>query len=240
MNRRFDIPEEKDLLGLAILDYVQGRPRDLITWTTVSPPEILRTSYLFRTFEDMPPHERLALSMARGHILDVGAGSGTHSLHLQNRGHRVTALEISPRACEAMDLRGVRDIRRADFFTFDPGVRYDTVLLLMNGAGIMGTLDRAEDFFLRLHSLLAPDGQVLLHTSDISYVYYAYDIPLPLHRYYGEVEFRIKYGDICGEPFPWLYFDEHTLGRLAALYGFDSQILRYDEAGDTLIRLTKR
>ncbi len=229
----------KDLFGLAIWDYVRGKPHDIITWTSLTPPEILRTSYLFRKYDDMPPHEKIALDLAYGKILDVGAGSGTHSLYLQNIGKRVTALDRSAYACMAMDALGVRDIRNEDFFRFSPGERYDTVLLLMNGGGIMGTLDKAEDFFLKLWQLSAPGGQILIHMSDISYVYYAYDKPLPLHHYYGEVTFYLKYKDMCGEPFPWLYFDTDTFGRLSRRFGFGIQILKYDPDGDVLVKMFK-
>jgi SAM-dependent methyltransferase len=229
----------EDLFGLAIWDYVRGEPEDIITWTSLTPPEILRVDYLFRTYDAMPAHEKIALEMASGKILDVGAGSGVHSIHLQNIGKRVTALERSEYACMAMEAQGVRDIRKADFFRFSPGEKFDTILLLMNGGGIMGTLDRAEDFFLKLRLLLADDGQVLIHMSDISYVYYAYDKPLPLHKYYGEVMFYLKYKNRCGEPFPWLYFDTETFRRVAGAYGFASEIIKYDAEGDVLVKAVK-
>lgn len=233
-------PYKEDLFGRAIWDYVRGEPADIITWTSITPPEILRTGYLFRTYDEMPAHEKVALELARGKILDVGAGSGVHSLHLQSTGKRVTALERSRYACMAMDAQGVRDIREADFFYFSPGEKFDTVLLLMNGGGIMGTLDRAEDFFLKLWQLLSGEGQVLIHMSDISYVYYAYDKPLPLDRYYGEVMFYLKYKGMCGKPFPWLYFDTETFRHIAAAYGFDTETVKYDIDGDVLVRAVKR
>jgi len=240
MKRLFGRSPASDLLGYALLRHVMGERKDMITWTNISPPEILRTSYFFRSYREMPPHERMALQLARGKILDVGAGSGTHSLHLQSSGKDVTALERSAYACEAMDLQGVNKIVHGDFFLYDPGIRYDTILLLMNGAGIMGTLDRAEDFFLQLYRLLAPGGHAFIHMSDISYVYYAYDKPLPLDRYYGEVTFYIKYGQICGDPFPWLYFDPFTFGQYASRYGFVPHILTEDPAGDVLVQLHKK
>jgi len=226
-----------DLMGYAMWEYIHGRRQDIITWTSLTPPEILRTAYLFRSWNEMPQHEREALQMSRGKILDVGAGSGVHSLWLQNRGMNVTALERSPYASRTMQKRGVKRVITEDFFQFNPPEKYDTLLFLMNGAGIMGTLDKAGEFFDRIHRLMAPGGQALLHMSDISYVYFAYDIPLPLHRYYGEVEFYMKYGDLCGEPFPWLYVDYYVFDRLAREHGFQTRMIMEEGQGDILVKL---
>ncbi len=231
---------EKDLFGYAIWQYSLGNRENIITWTSITPPEILRVDYLFRKFEQMPEHERLALRMSNGRILDVGAGSGTHSLYLQSKGKEVYALDRSFFACKAMENRGVENIINGDFFTVDVEKKFDTVLLLMNGGGIMGTLDNSAVFFHKLKSILNPDGQVLVHMSDISYVYFAYNLPLPLHKYYGEVMFYIKYSGYCGKPFPWLYLDTETFENLATQYGFKTEILMHENEGDTLVRMIKK
>ncbi len=229
----------RDLFGRAMWDYVRGEPENLITWTSISPPEILRIDYLFRNYDQMPAHEKIALEMSYGRILDVGAGSGIHSKYLQSIGKTVTALDKSEYACLAMEAQGIRNIVNEDFFGYSPGRKFDTILLLMNGGGIMGTLERAEDFFLRIRHLLNENGQVLIHMSDISYVYYVYNKPLPLDHYYGEVTFYLKYKNMCNESFPWLYFDPHTFGHLAEKYGFETQIVKYDTEGDILVKMFK-
>ena len=234
------LPPPDDLMGFAMWEYVHGRRRDIVTWTSLTPPEIFRTAYLFRSYDEMPLHEQKALQSARGRILDIGAGSGVHSLWLQQRGKDVTALERSPYAVKTMQKRGVKHIIHQDFFRFHPSRPYDTVLLLMNGAGIMGSLQNAPSFFRRLHDITAPRGKILVHMSDISYVYYAYNRPLPLNRYYGEVIFYWKYGQVCGNPFPWIYFDRYTFAREAARFGFIARLMHEDGGGDVLVEMMKK
>ena len=95
MNRK------KDPIGRAIAEYWKTNKADRLR--VFSPmfeeDEILLTT-LFRSYEDMPEIERKALDMAKGRILDVGAGAGCHSLVLQERGMDVTAIDISPLSVE--------------------------------------------------------------------------------------------------------------------------------------------
>ena len=231
---------KSDLFGRALLDFHKQKACcDLITWTDISPPEILRIAYFFRTYAEMPQHEQAALSLARGRILDIGAGAGAHSIWLQNRGADVTALEHSPALSELLRLRGIRNVKAADFFSLDKDGPYDTLLLLMNGAGMIGRLERAEAFFRQLHKLTHKNARILVHLSDIAYLYEAYGHPFPDDRYYGETKFFLKYGPYCTEPFPWIYFDPDLFGYLAGRYGFRAETILEEDTGDFLVRLTK-
>ena len=103
-----------------------------------------------------------------------------------------------------------------DFFTLKG--QYDTILMLMNGIGIVGTLERLPEFFMQLDKILAPGGQVLCDSSDISYVFEDENgiIEYPdTDGYYGEVNYQMQYKDTIGKPFNWLYIDASTLKRIA-------------------------
>ena len=228
----------KDLFGRALWDYVRGQGRDMITWTSLTPPEILRTAYLFRTYDQMPGHERMALQLARGRILDIGAGSGSHTLWLQEQGADVYAVDASRLACRTMERRGVRRRLWADVFRYKPGRRFDTLLMLMNGAGMAGRRSEGARLFELWMRLLAPGGQVLVHTSDIAYVYAAYDLAFPADSYYGDVRFYLKYGRQC-TVFDWVYWAPGDLLADARAFGFHGQTLYRDEWGDALLRFTR-
>lgn len=194
----------------------------------------LRT--LFRNYNSMPSIEKKALDMAKGRTLDVGAASGCHTLELQKRGIDVTAIDISPLSVETMKERGVKKVLEQDFFALE-GQHYDTILMLMNGIGIVGTLERMPQFFKQLDMILAPGGQVLCDSSDISFVF---EGDMPDMDYYGEQCFRMQYKDTIGEPFPWLYIDADTLKQVAEENGYCANVIALGEHYDYLARITRK
>lgn len=144
------LQERNDPMGAAIRDYsTTGRCGRLRVLSPQFEEDELPVPLLFRAETEMPPLERLALDKARGRVLDTGAGAGCHTLALQQRGLDVTAIDISPGAVRTMRRRGVEDARLCDFFEDDFGGPFDTVLMLMNGIGICGRLERLPFFFTR-------------------------------------------------------------------------------------------
>jgi cyclopropane fatty-acyl-phospholipid synthase-like methyltransferase len=139
-----------------------------------------------------------------------------------------------------MKERGVKNVLEQDFFTLEG--QFDTILMLMNGIGIVGTLERLPKFFRQLDNILAPGGQVLCDSSDISYVFEdengMIDIPNEMD-YYGEHSFQMQYKDTIGEPFDWLYIDADTLKENAAKNGYIAEIVAEGEHYDYLARITK-
>ena len=234
--------EDQDPMGRAIADYhATGRAARLRVLSLKFDEDEIPVPMLFRQFGEMPAIEQEALQAANGHILDVGAGAGCHSLALQAMEKHVTAIDISPLAVATMRQRGVHDVREQDFFTLDG--QFDTILMLMNGIGIVGTLSRMDAFFMQVDHLLAPGGQVLCDSSDLCFLYEDEDGIIDLtgvEGYYGEVTDRMQYKSIKGEHFPWLFIDPETLREQAAAHGYHCDILVRGEHYDYLARLTRR
>ena len=230
-----------DPMGRAIADYHKDKKASkLRVFSPMFEEDEIPLTTLFRNYKSMPEIERKALDMAKGKVLDVGAGSGCHSLALQERGLDVTAIDISPLSVETMKERGVWKVFEQDFFPLEG--QYDTILMLMNGIGIVGTLERLPEFFKQLDKILAPGGQVLCDSSDISYVFETEDgiIELPDDMtYYGELSFQMQYKDTIGEPFPWLYIDADTLRERAARNGYAVEVVAEGEHYDFLARIAK-
>ena len=229
-------------MGRAIAEYWKTKTADrLRVFSPMFEEDEIPLTTLFRSYEDMPEIERKALDMAKGRSLDVGAGAGCHSLVLQKRGLDVTAIDISPLSVETMKEREVKKVIEQNFFTLEG--QYDTILMLMNGIGIVGTLERMPEFFKQLDKILAPGGQVLCDSSDISYVFEdeegMIDIPNEMN-YYGEHSFRMQYKDTIGEPFNWLYIDADTLKQKADRCGYAVEVVAEGEHYDYLARITKR
>ena len=227
---------KKDPMGRAIADYWKtGTADKLRVFSPMFEEDEIPLQTLFRKYEDMPEIERKALDMTKGKTLDVGAGSGCHSLVLQERGIDVTAIDISPLSVETMKDRGVKKIMEQDFFTLKG--QFDTILMLMNGIGIVGTLERLPKFFRQLDNILTPGGQVLCDSSDISYVFEdengMIDIPNEMD-YYGEHSFRMQYKDTIGGPFDWLYIDADTLKEKAAKNGYVAEVVAEGDHYDGL------
>lgn len=235
-----------DPLGHALLAYHHGHlSATLAVHSSVSDEEVLPASYFFRSLWEMPEMERTALEECRGRVLDLGAGAGCHALELQQRGFAVKAVDISSGAVQVMQERGVQEVARHDIFDAEltQGDKFDTILMLMNGIGLTGTLSGLERFLRHAHQLLAPSGQILATSSDISYLYedeegaLVFDLNGP---YYGEVEYSMQYGQESGTAFHWIFADPALLQDYAETAGYEVEFLEEDDQQQYLVRLTVR
>ncbi len=217
----------KDLMGRAIWDYYyQENSEDLQTETSISELDDLPVSYLFRDYQEMNALEKKALDSSFGKVLDVGSGAGSHSLYLQNeRKLEVTALDISPKSIEVCKARGVKNAICKDLLRFSEK-NFDTVLLLMNGTGIFQSLEHIDQYLQKLKSLVAENGQILIDSTDILYMYDQDEdggVLVPATGYYGELDYYLHYKGESEEPMKWLYLDFNTLKNAAIANGFKIQ-----------------
>lgn len=221
-----------DVYGNGLLAYLEGKnDASYVVECDMAETEEWPVSTFFRSYDDMPEVERFALSRVVGSVLDVGAGAGSHSLYLQGRLAEVTAIDISPGAVEVMRKRGVRRAFIQDFFQMD-GERFDTLLLMMNGIGIVGGLEGLPHFFRCAERLLKPGGKILLDSSDLIYLYEDEDGETYIDLngpYYGELEYTMSYGGRRGVPFKWLFVDFETLSDYAEKSGFTCEKVYEDD-----------
>ncbi|MGG5507760.1 MULTISPECIES: class I SAM-dependent methyltransferase [unclassified Myroides] len=235
----------KDLIGQAILDYqITQKPAVLLTETDISEAEEMEVSYWFRAYKDMPKLEQIALKKSNGKVLDIGCGAGSHALYLQEKGFDVTAIDISPKAIEACQLRGIHNARVTNVLDVKDE-QYDTLLLLMNGTGIFGRLIHITAYLEQLKTLLTPGGQILLDSSDLIYMFDEDEdggkwIPMDNKDYYGELVFSVEYKGETEEAFNWLYLDYNTLQNAAHGCGLGCELLYEGENYEYLARLTKK
>lgn len=237
-----------DPMGAAIYDYHEnGHIGKLIVSSSQFDDDEIPVEDLFRRFEDMPLLEQTALKMAEGKILDVGAGSGCHSLALAQMGKDVTAIDISTLSVDVMKKRGI-NAYQTDFFDKAFCKKFDTIIMLMNGTGIIGGLENMGIFFERLKELLEPNGCVLIDSSDLRYLYEEDDGSLMIDLaddYYGQVDYQMRYENasqgelegISGEPFDWLYVDFQTLAFYAEENGFTAELVAEGDYYDYLAKL---
>ena len=230
----------KDPMGAAIYDFHKnGKAAKLRVFSSQFDEDEIPVEELFRDFESMPYLEKVALELAQGSILDVGAGAGCHSIALGQMGKRALAMDISPLSVQVMRERGV-DAVQGDFW--DPAFsgKYDTILMLMNGSGIIGRIDNMGRFFERVRGLLKPGGSLLMDSSDLRYLYEEEDGSFAIDLagdYYGELDYQMQYKSVKGESFDWLYVDFQTLSYYAEQYGFNVELVAEGEHYDYLAKI---
>ena len=224
-----------DIYGQALQDfYNQQSEEKLWLHNNYGGPEEMPTEVFFRGEDEMPEAELLALQLCRGKVLDIGAGAGSHTLVLQERGFKVTALEISPGAAAVMQKRGVKKVVQQDIYQYKTE-RFDTLLLLMNGIGLTQNLNGLDRFLQHAKQLLLPGGQLIFDSSDIMYLYE--DLPMPKNQYYGEISYQYEYKNQRGNWFNWLYINAETLQQQAKKQGWNCEIVYEDNMDLYLAKL---
>lgn len=236
----FEDPREPH--GRAIRDYFDGKTSaKLILHSSLGEHDELPVNVFFRGPAEFFPFERAALALCRGRVLDVGAGTGVHAVYLQGRGQEVCAIDVLPQAVEIMKEQGVRDARLARIEELE-GESFDTILMLMNGIGILETLDGLDRFLREVPRLLRPDGQILVDSGPANLVGDASNPAVALNieqdSYAGEAWIELEYEGEKGPPFRELYADSETLSRYAHAAGWDCDIVFRDEHGGYVARLT--
>jgi SAM-dependent methyltransferase len=230
--------------GLALSAFFRGETEAKVLVRRDDGFEVpLPVSHFFRQPAEFSPIEVAALDHCRGRVLDVGAGTGIHSLALRARGLAVTAMDLSPDAVEIMTARGLDDVRRADVFDFEDGP-FDTLLMLGHGVGIVEDLPGLDRFLLHARRLVRAGGQLLLdsqdarRTDDPRHLAY-HETNRRAGRYFGMTRIQFEYEGQTGPYCGWLHVDSETLRRHAAPAGWECEVVR-ELNGDYLACLTDR
>ena len=133
-----------------------------------------------------------------------------------------------------MKRRGVKKELEKDVFKVSE--KYDTLLFLMNGIGLTGTLAGFAHFLDFAKTLINTDGQLIFDSSDISYLYTG--LPKPKSHYFGEISYCYQYQNEKGNWFNWLYLDQATLAHVAQQKGWHCEIVFDDGEDQYLARLS--
>jgi SAM-dependent methyltransferase len=229
--------------GLALSDYLKGnKEASILICRDDGFKAELPAKAFFKSPEEFSIIENKALELCKGSVLDVGGGGGSISLCLQSKGFNVSSIDICPDAVEIMRRRGVKNVEVADIFQLKD-VKYDTILMMGNGIGMVETVSGLEVFLNKVSRLLSPGGQLIFDSLDVR------KTGLPEHlnyqkanrvagRYFGEIRMKFCYGDNAGPYFGWLQVDPETLAECALKTGWECKIIYQQEDGEYLVRLT--
>jgi len=231
------LDKNKDIFGNAIKAFYEENDRtDIVVHSPDFEDDIIPVEYLFRNFSQMPEIEQKALSLCQGKVLDVGCGAGSHSLYLQQEKNlQVKAIDTSEGAIEIARKRGIENATCEDFFKLKDEI-FDTILMLMNGIGIVGELKNLNHFFKHSKLLLNEGGKIIIDSSDLIYLFEG-EIE-ENEVYYGELQFNISYKKQKADQFNWLYIDPNLLKKYAKANNFDCEILQEGENYEYLACLT--
>lgn len=220
-----------DAFGQAALDFLDNKhDENIYVESKTMEDDVIPVAHLFRSFDEMPKCEQIALEKTQGKVLDVGGGVGSHCIYLQEKGFTTTMLDFSPGLCEVSKRRGVENTIEQDFFTLDSSEKYDTLLFMMNGIGIGGSFETFQQTIKKSFDLLNEGGQILFDSTDIAFCYQQEDgsLVLPLNiEYTGFVEFQLKYKDQKDDWFNWAYYDAVKLSEILP-EGYKLEILHED------------
>ncbi len=224
-------------LAAALVSFHRGNSSATVTVRNdFGQSEELSVSLFFRREEEFEDWEGLALERCGSRVLDVGAGVGAHALPLQERGHRVTALELLPEAVRIMRERGVTDVRQGTLADVNDWATYDTLLLLMHGSMIAESLLGLDRLLDRAALLVTPGGVLLMDSTDLredGSVEFEED-----GRYFGELHYQLSAGGVESEIFPQLFVDAETLADHGQRAGWDTEIVWRGPGGRYLAELT--
>jgi SAM-dependent methyltransferase len=239
-------PEAWGPLAAAWGAYWEGRG-DAVLWVRSDdgPPEPMPVSLFFRTRDELKDIDREALARVRGRVLDVGAGVGSLALILQEDGVSVTALEVIPEGVDIMRERGIGEVISGRVEEVQLPGAFDTILLLMNGTAMAGTLGAFTGLLDTLEGLLAQGGQVLMDSTDLLNGESGPDSRPEAgdsdwgteDRYPGELHYQMEFMGRRGAPFPQLFLDSRTLARLAGEQGWQVEVVWRGPEGEYLARL---
>ncbi len=165
----------------------------------------------FAPYANWPSRQRRALRLARGRVLDVGAGAGRVALHLQEKGHDVVAIDASPGAVEVCRRRGVRDARvlRVEDVDESLGV-FDTVVMYGNNLSLLGSRARAPRLLRRLAAITSDRARILgecldPYTTEDSHHLAYHEHNRSRGRMGGQIRIRIRYRDVATPWFDYLF-----------------------------------
>lgn len=194
------LTSRQDAYGQAMYDFYRGKGgyevderEDGLVGVSAGPPAYLAE------YKDWPPHQKKAIQLARGRVLDIGCGAGRSVLYLQNKGLEVTGIDASPLAIKVCKLRGLACAKVMSITQVSPklGV-FDTILMYGNNFGLFGSFKRARWLLRRLHRMTSEDARIIAESND------PYQTRVPCHLAYqkqnrrrgrmsGQLKLRVRY-----------------------------------------------
>lgn len=184
------LKRHQDAFGQELMSFLRGEGTVEIVERDDGHIDVADTAGYFLPPARWPTHQKRAVREVRGRVLDVGVGAGRWALHLQEKGHDVLGIDVSPLALEVCRRRGVRKVRLLSIADVTPKLgTFDTILMMGNNFGLFGSPARARRLLKRFLRVTSPTGRIVAECTD------PYRTKEPLHlRYHARNRRRGRWG----------------------------------------------
>ncbi|MBN1343471.1 MAG: class I SAM-dependent methyltransferase [Phycisphaerae bacterium] len=174
----------------------------------------------FKEYTDWDPHERTAILLAKGNVLDIGCGAGRHAIHLQDQGLDVTGIDLSPLAIKVCKLRGLKKAKVLSITQISSKLgTFDTLVMFGNNFGLFGSFRRAKWLLRRMRGMTSDGARILAQSTD------PYDVADRRHLAYhkrnrrrgrmsGQIRLRIRYRTYATPWFDYLLAAKKEMRRI--------------------------
>lgn len=233
------LTESQDAFGMAVWDQYHGRPAfEIIERSDGSIRPSGGPSEYLAEFSKWQDHEKKAIKLARGRVLDIGCNAGRHALYLQENGHDVLGVDNSPLALETAILRGLRQTRLLSITELSGRLgRFDTILMLGNNFGLFENRTRARWLLRRFKGFTSPGARIIAESLDIHKAVDPDDLAYLARnrrkgRMSGQVRARCRYKTLATPWFDYLMVSKIEMEEIVSGTGwkvrryFDSETSR--------------
>lgn len=199
----------------------------------------------FAPYREWSVEQQEAMTYVRGRVLDIGCGAGRIALYLQEQGHEIVAIDISPLAVEVSLQRGVRDVRLLSINQINSRLgTFDTIVMMGNNFGLFGNFRRARWLLRRWHGMTSPEARIIAQTLD------PYQTDNPDHLAYhawnrqrgrmgGQARIRVRYKRSIGPWFDYLFVSREEMSDLVAGTGWH-MARTIDSAGPIYVAILEK
>src|SRR5262245_10260056 len=229
------IPPELDAFGHALVDHLEGRGGVELIERSDGYLDVSADAAVY--FAEPTGMQADVVERATGRVLDIGCGAGRYALYLQQRNREVVAIDASPLAVEVCRRRGLRDVRLLTLEQVTSSLgRFDTILMLGNNLGLLGSFRGARRILRRLGRIAQPGARIIAQTLD------PYQSNNPDHRAYheqnrargrmgGQIRMRVRYKTYRTPWFDYLFVSRAELDAIVEDTGWKvSNVIAADGA----------
>jgi 2-polyprenyl-3-methyl-5-hydroxy-6-metoxy-1,4-benzoquinol methylase len=229
--------DQQDAFGHSIYDCLQDTAEFHIVERDDGDIAAERLNVYFNQYKNWRLIEKKAMKFVRGKVLDIGCGAGRHALYLQEKGHEVVGIDISPLAIKACKERGLMDARVVPITQISSKLGiFDTVIMMGNNFGLFGSFERAKHLLGKLSKITSHKARIIASTNDV------YDTEIPEHLEYqasnrrrgrmsGQLRIRVRYKRYSTPWFDYLIVSKNEMESI--LEGTSWAIKKYIDSNNT-------